>query len=242
MGKVDLQPAYVLHTRPYRETSLLVDFITRDFGRVSAVARGIKNSKSGRHHLLQPFGALLISWRGQSELKSLTGVEEQYVRLMLHGDALFSGIYVNELLMHLLKTEEHSDRFFGHYERLVRQLATQRQIEPALRAFEKQLLEQLGYGIPFPQCNAALEHEFYYYAEDGHFTALPRAPDQTGALRCFRADELAAIAANQFEQPQALRAAKRLMRLAFTPLLGGRTLRSRELFNQQRMKDSFDER
>lgn len=221
---------------------MLVDFITPEFGRVSAVAKGIKNTKKSRQNLLQPFGRLLISWRGQSELKSLTGVEEQYTRLILHGDALFSGIYVNELLMHLFNTDEHSEQLFDNYEGLVRHLATQRQIEPALRRFEKQLLEQLGYGIPFPQSDTTGAHGFYYYAEDGHFTLLQRAPDQSGAVRCFEAQELAAIAANQFEQPQVLRAAKRLMRLAFTPLLGGRTLRSRELFNQQRVKDSPDER
>ncbi|MCB1663726.1 MAG: DNA repair protein RecO [Pseudomonadales bacterium] len=240
-SKVELQPAYVLHTRPYRETSMLVDFITPQYGRVSAIAKGARGGKASRQPILQPFGRILVSWQGKTELKNLVAVEDQYTRLMLHGNALFSGMYVNELLVNLLKTQDHCEQLFNRYEILVQQLATQNDIEPALRYFEKHLLEELGYGIPFPSLQgqdvekADLKNSnlIYYYAADGQFIELVDEPQPAQFARCFKAESLLAIAKNQLDDLDQLRAAKRLMRLAFTPLLGNRTLRSRELFKKK---------
>ena len=229
-NKVELQPAYVLHNRPYRETSLLVDFITPQFGHVSAVAKGARGNKAGRQSLLQPFGRILVSWQGRNELKTLVGVEDQYARLMLHGDALYSGMYVNELLIRVLKTQDHCEQLFERYEKLVHQLATQTNIEPVLRSFEMHLLEELGYAIPFPNTARA---RIYYYAQDGNFIELTDAPLPAQQARCFNSEELHLIATQALNSLDALRAAKRLMRLAFTPLLGGRNLRSRELFKKK---------
>lgn len=235
----DLQPAYVLHTRPYRETSQIVDFITPEFGRVSAVARGARRSKSCQQSLLQPFGRVLISWYGKGELKTLKGVEDQYARLTLQGNALFSGLYVNELLVRLLKAQDHCEGLFEAYEELIRKLATVPAIEPVLRNFEQRLLEELGYAIPFPDTfndneNQLSDETIYYYATDGHFIRLAGPPQLEQRLRCFYARELKAISENDYKEAAILSSAKRLMRLAFTPLLGGRTLHSRELFKQQK--------
>lgn len=239
----DLQPAYVLHTRPYRETSQIVDFITPEFGRVSAVARGVRRTKSRQQSLLQPFGRILVSWYGKGELKTLRGVEDQYARLTLKGDALFSGLYVNELLVKLLKEQDHCEGLFEAYEDLLHHLASESSIEPVLRAFEQRLLEELGYAIPFPDSNgdngnlssaAEPRDSIYYYATDGHFIRLSSPAQQEQLLRCFNGEDLNAIGKNDYRDPNILRSAKRLMRLALTPLLGGRALHSRELFKQQK--------
>lgn len=240
--RVDLQPAYVLHARPYRETSMLVDFITPEFGHISTVVKGARSHKTRRQSLLQPFGRLLISWQGKKELKTLLTVEDQYARLMLHGDALFSGMYINELLIHMLKTQDHCELLFDSYESLVQTLATEADIEPPLRCFEMLLLEELGYGIPFPvpagtgistTCDTENLAVQYYYADDGRFIELQGQPQPGQLPRCFSSSELEAVANKRLDSLNVKRAAKRLMRLAFTPLLGGRTLRSRELFKKK---------
>lgn len=244
MRKVDLQSAYVLHSRPYRETSLLVDLLTPDYGRVSVVARGASGARSGLRHYLQPFRRLVISWYGKGELKTLSSAEENSC-IRLQGDALFSGMYLNELLIRLLGGQDGCQQIFMLYETTIAAMAQTTQIQPLLRIFERGLLEQLGYAIPFPEtlvignepigqnsCGAGME--IYHYDLDGTFVALPGVPEIGDSARYFTAVELAAISRGDYSEPKHLRVAKRLMRLALAPLLDGRVLRSRELFIQQR--------
>tara|TARA_R110000772_G_scaffold140286_6_gene249480 strand:+ start:5352 stop:6155 length:804 start_codon:yes stop_codon:yes gene_type:complete len=146
---IQSQPAYLLHSRPYRDTSMLLDFITSDFGRVSAVARGVRSPKSKTRASLQPFIPLLINLSGKSELKTLVQVESRNNGFSLKHKALFAAMYVNELLVRLLHKQEADTEIYSLYETTLGNLLRHSEIEPVLRVFELTLLELLGYGIDF---------------------------------------------------------------------------------------------
>ena len=237
---INLQPAYILHTRAYRETSLIVELFTPDYGRVSAVAKGARRPKSPLRGLLQPFKYLLVSWSGNSSLKTMRNVEDQYASLRLEGSCLYSGLYLNELLVRLLKPEDHhADGLFSAYESTLAKIMAEQPVEPVLREFERYLLDDLGYGVPFPEEvlssdsmveSGSLADSLYYYASDGNFEQLEHEPNAAQIPRCFQGECLKAIANSDYAQKMTLRSAKRLMRLALHPLLGEQPLQSRQLF------------
>lgn len=217
-------PAFVLHTRAYRESSALVDFLTPQ-GRLRAVMRSARG-KSGS--LARAFVPLELELRGRGELKSVARLESVGLPNMLLGNELFSGLYLNELLIRLLPAEDPHPQLFEHYQLTVLALAAKRPLEPLLRAFEWRLLEQLGYGF-------ALDHDLhgqpltaqglYRLQTDGGFEAVAHL--QPGV---FVGRDLLAMASADWTAPGALAAAKRLMRQALAPHLGGKPLVSRELF------------
>ena len=234
----DLQPAWVLHTRPYRDTSLLVDCLTRHHGKVSLVASGARGAatkagKPRRGHLLQPFSRLLISWTGRAELKTLRQLEQDRY-LLLTGRYLYSGLYANELLIRLLQPGDAVANLFDLYEWLVDGLSQQLPLEIKLRVFEKLLLEALGYGIPLSydgeKGQAIRDDQYYLYQQDSGFVPC-RALDPAGRVPCFSGVVLNAFARNEVTDSM-LPDLKRLTRMALAPLLGNRPLRSRELFRQ----------
>ena len=137
------QLAYVLHSRPYRETSALVDFLTPQ-GRLRAVLRSARG-KAGT--LARPFVPLEIEFRGRGELKNVGRMESAGISTWLNGEALFSGLYLNELLIRLLPAEDPHPSIFDHYAATLLALAEGRPLEPLLRAFEWRLLDDVGYGF-----------------------------------------------------------------------------------------------
>ena len=218
------QPAYVLHSRAYRESSALVDFLTPQ-GRLRAVMRGARG-KAGS--LARPFIPLEAEFRGRGELKNVSRLEAAGIPNLLMGEALFSGLYLNELLIRVLPAEDPHPAIFQHYALTVLALAEGRAIEPLLRSFEWRLLDELGYGFALDldsQGQAIAEQGLYrLHAETG---LVPVGQLQPGI---FQGGELLAMAAADWAVPGALAAAKRLMRQALAPHLGGRPLVSRELF------------
>ncbi|CAK9887814.1 MULTISPECIES: DNA repair protein RecO [Pseudomonas] len=221
------QPAYVLHSRAYRETSALVDFLTPQ-GRLRAVMRRARG-KGGSQ--VRPFVPLEVEFRGRGELKNVGRLDTVGIAAWLHGDALFSGLYLNELLIRLLPAEDPHPLVFEHYAATLQALAAGRPLEPLLRAFEWRLLDQLGYAF-------ALDHDVNGdpLAVDG----LYRLQVDAGLERVyllqpglFNGAELLAMADADWEIPGALGAAKRLMRQALAVHLGGRPLVSRELFRKR---------
>ncbi|MBU2097374.1 MAG: DNA repair protein RecO, partial [Gammaproteobacteria bacterium] len=142
---VDLQPAYVLHTRDYRDTSLLVDLLTLDHGVVRVVARGIRGKRSGRRAILQALQPLLVSFTGKGELKTLTHFEAAASNFNLERDRLFSAIYINELLCRLLQPYEAHPAIYRLYQSTLFSLMQHFAIEAVLRRFEFGLLKELGY-------------------------------------------------------------------------------------------------
>lgn len=216
--------AFVLHSRPYRETSALVDLFTSQ-GRLRAVLRSARG-KSGT--LARPFLPLDVELRGRGELKTLGRLESAGIPNLLAGEALFSGLYLNELLIRLLPAEDPHPALFEHYAATLPALAAGRAVEPLLRAFEWRLLDELGYGFALD-----LDLHGQPVAADGLYRLVPDAGLERVELLqpgLFHGTELLALAEADWTATGALAAAKRLMRQALAPHLGGRPLVSRELF------------
>ncbi|MBN1008514.1 DNA repair protein RecO [Amphritea pacifica] len=223
--QVEAQAAYVLHTRPYRETSLLVDLFTLEQGRVSAVVKGGRSPRSRMRAMMQPFTPLQVSWRGRHELKTLIQAEAVASPMFLKGSALICGLYVNELLERLLQPSDPHPRLYVYYQYVLNELLAASDIELALRTFEQQLLQQLGYQFDVQQC---MPEVVYRYEPSQGFIAVAQITETLKPF-CFSGEQLLGIVAEQYHRPEIRRAAKRLMRLALETLLGHRPLRSREL-------------
>lgn len=216
--------AFVLHSRPYKETSALVDLFMPQ-GRLRAVLRGARGKVGS---LARPFVPLDIELRGRGELKTVSRLESAGIANLLTGDALFSGLYLNELLIRLLPGEDPHPGLFQHYAATLQALAVGRPLEPLLRAFEWRLLDDLGYGFAL-----AVDTNGQPVAAEGLYRLRPDAGlEPVGQLQpgLFHGRELLAMAEADWSEPAALAAAKRLMRQALAPHLGGRPLVSRELF------------
>ena len=222
---------YVLHRRSYRETSAIIDVITTDLGRISFVAKGMQRSKSPLKGLLQPMQLLHLSLSGRHSLKTLRTAEAVGKGVKLEGKALYSLFYVNELLERLLSQDAEIEGVFALYHHTLTSLAEGNPIEPVLRRFELLLLEQLGYGIDYTHdCNHdAIQNNdnLYQFTPDNGFIPLTEMTSRLNYV--FKGKYIKAIQAGNWE-PQVLRDAKRLTRLALHPLLGSKPLKSKSLF------------
>ncbi|MDE1168002.1 MAG: DNA repair protein RecO [Pseudomonas sp.] len=226
MATPQAQPAYVLHSRAYRESSALVDFLTPQ-GRLRAVLRSARG-KAGT--LARPFVPLEVEFRGKGELKNVGRMEGVGVAAWMVGDALFSGLYLNELLIRLLPAEDPHPHVFDHYAATLQALAAGLPLEPLLRSFEWRLLDSLGYGFALHQDingDAIEEGGLYRLKVDAGLERIWLL--QPGV---FNGIELMAMAQADWAVPGALAAAKRLMRQALAVHLGGKPLVSRELFRK----------
>ena len=145
--RISLDPAYVLHGRPYRESSLLLEAMSREHGRVGLVARGARGAKSRWKNILQPFRPLLLSWTQRGELGTLTGADQVASPPPLTGEMLFCGLYANELMIRFLQRSDPHPGLFDHYQRLLAQLTAGEGMQQLLRIFEKDLLESAGFGM-----------------------------------------------------------------------------------------------
>jgi DNA repair protein RecO (recombination protein O) len=225
--------AFILHTRPYRETSLLLEAFSAEFGRVGLLAKGARRGKSRWRGLLQPFRLLLVSWVNRRELGLLTGVEPEMPLLLLRGRAVLSGFYLNELLLRLLEREDPQPQLFQSYLTAVRDLTEQHQEEPILRVFEKRLLDAIGYGLTLDRDvlkgQSIDPNAVYYYRLDSG-PGLEPTPDPPEVRIGGRT--LLALAQDHVSGSTELREAKRLLRLALQRQLGERPLMSRTLFRQ----------
>jgi DNA repair protein RecO (recombination protein O) len=148
--RIDLQPAFVLHHRPYRDTSRILELFTRDYGRVCVFARGARGGRTKAGSLLsvlQPFNPLLISWSGRGEAGQLTAAEFDGGFSALPPDRVVSGYYLNELLLKLFARHDSHPDVFALYASTVERLKLSSEPLRPLRIFEKRLLEALGYGL-----------------------------------------------------------------------------------------------
>lgn len=236
LQRVDLEVAVVLHWRPYRDTSLLVDFFTRDYGVVSAVAKGVRQAKSRSRALLQPFVPLFISWYGKTDLKSLRTVEEKNTAIRLVGDTLFSGLYLNELLIRILQRQDGYPVLFDNYLQTLYQLQGAQNsiaVEKILRQFEWQLLKELGYEMPLLQSNSHGQNiypEAWYQVSQQDIQEVAASENLEEGY--FKGSDLLAIAQGALDNTQVLKTAKRLMRLALSEHLS-KPLMSRSLFSRK---------
>jgi len=231
--RVSLQPAYILHSRPYRDSSALLEVLTAEYGRMSLVARGSRRRARGgsRGALLQPFIPLLLSFSGRGELKTLTGTEAVGQAARLRGDRMFSGMYVNELLVRLLHRHDPHPRLFALYGETLDSLQGNAVLDDVLRRFELSLLEELGYSFDLRVDGDSGEpvqaDRWYHFHPDFGLVAQVGSADPSRPA--FTGSDLLAIAAGQLGGDVRL-TAKRLLRQALASHLGDTPLKSRDLF------------
>ena len=153
-SRIQQQPGFVLHSYPYKETSLIIEVFARDFGRIALVAKGAKRPHSALRGVLQTFQPLSLSWSGKSEMRTLTGAEWVGGLLPLEKSALLCGFYLNELLVKLLARDDPHPVLFDHYVATLNQLAHQEPAPIVLRMFERALLRETGVASDFTMCTA----------------------------------------------------------------------------------------
>lgn len=236
---IHLQPAYVLHHRPYRDTSRILELFTRDHGRVTLFARGARG-RSGKGaaltSMLQPFNRLLVSWSAGTEAGTLSAAEFDGAYSVLPADRLMSGCYVNELLLSLFaRHDPHSD-VFELYAATVRALKTAEDPLPVLRVFEKRLLECLGYGLALTHDVGGApidpERTYRYRLEQG----AQATHDVAEGPLIFTGATLLALAAEDLREGNACHEARVLLRAALDRVLDGRELKSRQVLMALRRK------
>ncbi|MGF1697726.1 DNA repair protein RecO [Vibrio lamellibrachiae] len=224
-----LQRCFVLHRRPYSESSLILDVFSEEYGRITLMSKGARSKRSNLKGALQPFTPLLLKWSGNSSMKTLRQAEPISLGLPLTGINLYSAMYVNELVGRVLVAEVAMPSLFHDYLHALTELAQCDNPEPALRRFELALLAALGYGVDFIHCAGTGEpvepDMTYRYREQQGFIASVRKDHYS-----FAGNELIAISERRFTTKDQLKAAKRFTRMALKPYLGGKPLKSRELF------------
>lgn len=230
--RVALQPAYILHSRPYRDTSALLDVLTAEHGRLTLVARGARRpGKKGGGSALQPFQPLLLSFSGRAELKTLTATETAGEAIGLRGDRLYSGLYLNELLVRLLHRHDANPQLFVAYGTALRELSAADAMDAVLRRFEVCLLEELGYRLRFDVYGLAQDtvQAAGYYRFDPEVGLQACEPTSGPGGQRYSGEDLLAMAGGKFDG-EARHAAKHLLRQALAVHLGERPLNSRTLF------------
>ena len=233
-GRIDAQPAYVLHTRPYRETSLLVEAFSRDYGRVALLARGARRPHSTLRGLIMSFQPLELSWSGKGEVLTLMKAEWQGGQPLLVGLPLFCGYYINELLLRLLPREDAHARLFEHYAQMLLRLgyaAKEQGTEADLRSFECALLTELGYGLTldrdFQGKPVIADARYRYEIERGPMLLTDDAEAESSALS---GQSLLDMARDDYSHPVTRNEAKQLIRRLLAHYLDGVELHSRTLF------------
>lgn len=229
MSRIQLEPAYVLHSRSFRETSLIVEAFTREHGRVAVVARGAKSARSRWRNVLQPFRPLLLSWVQKSDLGTLTAADQVASPPALQGQALYCGLYLNELLMRLLHRNDPHAEVFERYRQVLWELASEAGPQPLLRLFEKHLLEAIGYAMLLDRetgNGAEVQSHLFYDYKPQRGPVLGSGPGEGrvsgAALLALHVEEL---------QVQHLPELRMLMRNVIGYHLGDKPLASLSLFS-----------
>ncbi|MDX1589492.1 MAG: DNA repair protein RecO [Oleiphilaceae bacterium] len=233
-ARVEREPAWVIHRRPWRESSLLLDLFSLNRGRVSAVAKGAQRRNQPWQSQLQPFVPLQLAWLGRGSLKTLTGADPGPAVPALTGNRLYCGLYLNELIQRLLPEEEPFPVVFtGYMEALqaLSQAPDSTALELPLRRFEWSLVSQLGYGLSLDRVSETGEpvrsdHSYCLDPEQG----IRQTPGPGCRLQQLPGEHLLAMAVGDLSSVPVRRCAKRVMRVLIDHLLQGRPLHSRQLF------------
>lgn len=234
--RVDTQVAYVLHKRYFRDTSQILDVFTRDYGRVSLMSRGSRGAKSKTSGILQIFRPLLISWQGRGEMPFVNNVEIANIKApVLSGNALKSAMYVNELLVYLLHKNDVNADIFDRYHECLYALEDVSNIEIVLRLFEKNLLQQIGFGLNLvndADTGRPVEagRSYVYLFEHGPVLCNENHRAQVNPV--VSGESLIAYEQDQLETGRQCAEIKTLMRYILNAHLGHKKLKSRELFRK----------
>lgn len=224
--RIQLTAGYILHHRPYRDTGRILEVLTRDHGRLSLFARGVRGPKAKLASILQPFQMLLLSWTGRGEAAQLTGAESAQAATPLPAACLMASFYLNELLMKLTTRHDPLPLLFDTYHAALEGLRHGAPLEPQLRVFEKRLLEALGYGLDLgaeAHTGKRIEPGEYYHfrPEQGLVATVANA---AGALA---GQSLIGLANEHLTGARELEDAKRLLQAALAQCLEGRPLATR---------------
>ncbi len=228
-ARVDHQPAFVLHSYAWRETSLIVETLSRDFGRMALVARGAKRPTSQFRGVLMPFSPLALSWSGRSELKTLVRAEWQGGLAPLRGEGLLAAFYLNELVVRLLPRADAHPGLFGSYVQALAALASQDGgHDRVLRCFELDLLRDLGVAPSFQLCadGEPIEPREWYHLDPQR--GLQRSVDPNDPDR-LRGVAVMALARRDLSDPPVLAAVQPLLRRLIGYHLEGRPLNARRV-------------
>jgi len=239
-ARINNEPGFILHTYPFKETSVVAEVFTRSHGRVALIARGARRPASALRGLMQPFSPLLLSWFGKAELKTLHAAEWQGGLLAPQGRALMCGFYLNELLLRLLARGDAHETLYDCYFATLEQLAGEAgssdyeratSFERILRRFEKNLLSEIGYGATFDveaDSGAPVQAQARYV-----FQPERGALQASGQPGCpVSGQTLIDLATDRFERPATLVEAKALMRTLINHTLGVKPLYTRQLLRE----------
>ncbi len=227
---------FLLHSRPYRETSVIATFMTDTDGRIDLLLRSARGVRNKKFQPILPFCLYELSWIGKGDLKHLQYFETIDGAIELSGSALFCGFYLNELLYRLLPQHEPEQVLLRAYLLALQQLASDSDAEPVLREFELTLLEALGYGLDLLKDKSGVTLEpgccYLFIPETGLSRELPDAAIVQASPRAVigQAEYFLAIAQRDFSTLEVRQLAKAVLRAALSVYLGSRPLRSRELF------------
>ncbi|NMP17670.1 DNA repair protein RecO [Thalassotalea sp. Y01] len=243
---MQLQRAYLLHSRPYRDNSRLLNLFTENDGHIGVIAYTSSSGKNAKAGQLQPFAALELELKGDASLKTLSKVERAEKSLMLQQEYLYSGFYLNELLVRLLPENIAANELFYLYAQTLNALADGQAMEPLLRRFEMTLLQELGQGIDFSELQQMAEaldvpteghvaqpdagyssgnELFYHYRSQSGFVVADNSKEAR-----YASSHLQQIGLGNLSQPDVLLTCKRLMRQVLNQQLGDKPLHSRSLF------------
>jgi len=237
MAKTDLVSAYLLHRRPYRESSWLLECFSYELGRISLIGRSSGKKQTQSKGILQAFTLLEIQVSGRGNLQYASQVDAQSLAIPLHGEALFCGLYINELLYYLLQSGLCQTELFTSYQSCLLGLAKtneadKREREQILRHFEFSLLNILGYQLELNTTQGRpLEQQRYYHYVHG--SGLVPAYASHGKSPALLGSELLAISDGHLDTTELLKTAKQISRIALQALLNGRELKSKQLFKRR---------
>lgn len=222
--------AFVLHSYPFRETSLVLEVFSRQHGRVPLVARGARRPRSALRGLLMSFQPLSLSWFGKHELRTLHGAEWQGGQPQLQGTALLCGFYLNELLLNLMARDDPHESLFDYYQQTMQRLAQEDDHAFTLRCFEKHMLQELGYALQLETEAVSGKpitptQTYRYILELG---AVAETPDASQGMP-ITGKTLLDMAADDYRDANSARQSKQLIRMLLDHYLAGKTLHTREL-------------
>jgi DNA repair protein RecO (recombination protein O) len=232
--RINQQAAYVLHARPWSETSLLVDVFTREHGRFRLLAKGARRQKTGQRALLQPFQPLIISWTGRRSLGTLTGVELRQMTPRLRHRSLASAYYMSELLFKFLHAHDAHEILFEAYEGAIEKLLNAEAEESVLRGFECSLLSEIGYGMQLKHDASSLrpveaDARYYYFPEKGPIKVGANEPQEGFTVS---GSTLQALENGSFNSQEVQQESKQLLRMLLTRQIRGRVFNTRKVYAQ----------
>lgn len=256
-GVLTIDRGYILHTYPYRETSLLLQAWTEHHGRIGLVAKGARRPKSASRSVLVPFQPLALDWFGRGELKTLKSAEPTAAALPLGGASLFSAFYLNELLLKLTHRDDPHEGLFAAYDEAITELralsrtsrpvvsepaqAPGREVEPILRRFELRLLREVGFALELAR--EAGTHvpidtgvQYWYVVERGPVPAQEGRETPGNAIR-LSGQTLIDLERGRLEDPITVAQSKQLMRFLINHLLNGQELATRSVLRELQRLD-----